>query len=257
MTKVVLGALLATVFLAPPRPAPAPRPPPRPTVPIPALPVVTRVHVDAGKDATIVIEELTFARGEWQSGDVDAFVAFGAPGVPRAFDAHLLSSDPALGGADPADVGEPIVGERAPRRPASARTLVGRDGAAGEVLHLREASLRRAFARANGATVRLRSLLGPIAPDAGGGREVLVRLGTFGATPITLGRVEVAALDGHPFAAPAQARLCGDGADPYPIAVQLSPARPLANVVTWPAPTAPALVARRPTDELCIRFFVP
>ncbi len=255
MIRLGAAALVATVFLAPPRPPVPPRPPPRPTVPIPALPVITRVRIDAGKDATIVTEDVTFARGEWQSGDVDAFVAFGAPGVPHAFDVHLLSTDAA--GPDPADVGEVVVTERAARKPATARTLLGRDGAAGEVLHLREPALRRAFARAGFAAVRVRSLLGPIAADGTGGREVLIRLGTFLGTPLTVARVEVAALDGHPFALPAEARLCGDAADPYPISVQLSPARPAAPAVHWPAPTLPAHVARHPTDDLCVRFFVP
>lgn len=250
MIRAVLGALALTVLLAPPKVPP--RPPPRPSAPIPALPVVTRVRIDAGRDATVVTQEVTFARGEWQSGDIDAFVAFGGPGAPRAFDVHLLSADAT--GPSAGDVGEVVVTERAARRPSTARELLGRETSAGEVLHLREPSLRRAFARAGAATVRIRTLLGPIEADANGGREVLVRLGTFAGTPLTVGRVELVALDGRPFAGVSDARLCGAEADPYPISVQVVPGP---RVVRYPAPTEPALVARHASDDLCVRYVLP
>lgn len=250
MTRAILGALVATVLLAPPKVPP--RPPPRPSAPIPALPVVTRVRIEAGREATVVTEEVTFARGEWQSGDIDAFVAFGGPGAPRAFDVHLLSAD----GTGPVatEVGEVVVTERAARRPATARELLGRETSAGEVLHLREPSLRRAFARSGAAAVRIRTLLAPIEPDANGGREVLVRLGVFAGTPLTVGRIELVALDGRPFAGAADAKLCGADADPYPISVQVVPGP---RVVRYPRPTDPALVVRRPSDDLCVRFVLP
>lgn len=249
MIRLAFGALLATVLLAPAKPPP--RPPPRPSAPISSLPVITRVRVDASKDATVVTQELALARGDWQSGDIDAFVAFGGPGLPHAFDVHLLAATES--GPDPVDVGEVVVTERAPRRPAYARALLGRESSAGEVLHLREPSLRRAFAKTGIAAIRIRTLVGPIAPDANGAREVLVRLGTFGATPLTVAKVEVAALDGKPFTAPTEARLCGDAADPYPISVQQLPAQ---RVVRYPGPAAPYLAVRHPSDDLCIRFSV-
>lgn len=249
MIRAALGALVATVLLAPPPPKPLPRPPPKPSAPIPALPVVTRVRVEAGREATVVTEEVTFAKGEWLSGDIDAYVAFGGPGVPRAFDVHLLSAD--AGGPLATDVGEVVVTERAPRRPATARVLIGRETSAGEVLHLHEPALRRAFARAGSAAIRIRTMLGPIEADASGGREVLVRLGVFGGTPISVVRVELVALDGRPFSGPSEARLCGAEADPYPISVHVVPGP---RVVRYPAPGEPGLAVRHAGDDLCVRY---
>ena len=248
VAALAMGLGATPGFAAPPKPPP--KPPPRPSAPIPALPVITRIHLDVSKDAVVVLEELTIARGDGVAGDVDAFVAFGGPGAPRAFDAHLLASD--ASGADPADVGALAPSERAARRPATARLLVGRETSAGELVHLREAALRRAFARSGFATVRLRALLGPIEPDAGGFREVLVRLGTFGPTPLSIGRIEIATLDGRPLSAPSEAHLCGDAADPYPMLVQdpIGTAKPVA----YPRPTFPELVTRHSTDDLCVRF---
>ncbi len=247
MTRAALGALLVTLLGAPPQPVP--KPPPKPSAPIPALPVVTHIRIYAGKDATVGTQEITIARGDFASGDVDAFVAFGGPGVPRAFDVHLLAAESF--GPDPVDAGEVVLTERAARRPTTAKLLLGRESSAGEVLHLREASLRRAFAKSGYAGVRVRSLLGPIAAEPGAGREVLVRLGSFAGVPLTLSKLEVTALDGKPLTAPTEAHLCGAEADPYPIWVQQGPA-PLA----YPRPTAPWLVTRHATDDLCVRVFL-
>ncbi|CAN5176240.1 hypothetical protein BH09MYX1_BH09MYX1_58550 [soil metagenome] len=246
-----VGALVSTVLLAPPKVPPRPpTPPARPSAPIPSLPVVTRIHVAAGREATVVTEEVTFARGDWQSGDIDAFIAFGGPGTPRAFDAHLLSPSSAAG-PDIGDVGEQVITERAPRKPQNARALIGRETSAGEILHLRESALRRAFARSGLASVRIRSLLAPIQEDAQGGREVLIRLGSFSGIPLTVARIELQSLDGHVLAAPADAHYCGVEADTYPILVQMSP--PL-RTIRYPAPGDPKLIVRHPTDDLCLRF---
>lgn len=242
--------LLAAPKAAPPRPAP--RPPPRPSQPIPSLAVVARVRVEVAHDHALVTEEITFSRGEWQSGDLDLYAAFGAPGVPRAFDVHLHAVPAGALAPDPADPGEPVLTERAPRRPATARMLLGRSTMAGEVLHVREAALRRAFAATGVAALRVRSFLAPPVADARGGREVVVRLGIDGATPLALGRIEVTSSDGRAFAGPAEAQLCGDSADAYPLAVQLSPSWPVRTV---PGPQEPRFAVRHASDDLCVRYF--
>ena len=247
MRAPVLALGVALPLLAAPR-----APPPRPSQPIPSLAVVARVRVEIARDRALVTEELTFARGEWQSGDLELYAAFGAPGVPRAFDVHLHSVPAGALAPDPTDVGEPVLAERAPRRPATAQLLLGRGTMAGEVLHVREAALRRAFAASGVAALRVRSFLGAPVADARGGREVVVRLGIDGATPLTVGRIEVASADGSAFAAPAEAQLCGDLADTFPLAVQLSPAWPVRTV---PGPQDPRFAVRHAGDDLCVRYF--
>ena len=230
----------------------APRPAPRPSQPIPSLAVVARVRVEVARDRSLVTEEITFSRGDWQSGDLDLYAAFGAPGVPRAFDVHLHAVPTGALAPDPTDVGEPVLTERAARRPPTARLLLGRSTMAGEVIHVREAALRRAFGASGVAALRVRTFLDPPAADAKGGRELVVRLGIDGATPLTVGRIEVASADGTAFTAPAEAQLCGDVADTYPLAVQLSPPWPVRTV---PGPQDPRFAVRHASDDLCVRYF--
>ena len=246
---LVLGVALP-LLAAPPKPVV--HAPTRPSQPIPSLAVVARVRVEVTKERALVTEEITFSRGEWQSGDLDLYAAFGAPGVPRAFDVHLHSVPSGALAPDPTDAGEPVLTERAPRRPATAQLLLGRATMAGEVLHVREAALRRAFAASGVAALRVRSFLDAPVADSHGGREVVVRLGIDGATPLTVGRIEVASADGSAFTGPAEAQLCGAAADTYPLAVQLSPPWP---VHTYPGPQDPRMAVRHASDDLCVRYF--
>jgi hypothetical protein len=102
------------------------------------------------------------------------------------------------------------------------------------------------------AALRVRSFLEPPIADAKGGREVVVRLGIDGAIPLTVGRIEVASADGSAFVGPAEAQLCGASADPYPLAVQLSPPWPVRTV---PGPQDPRFAVRHASDDLCVRYF--
>ena len=236
------------------RPRPAPAPPAKPAPPLPSLPSIARVRIEASRDHLVVLEEIDLPRGTWTSGDLDLFVAFGAPGAPEAFDAHLLSvADGALE-PDESDPGEPIAIERAPRRQISAQPLVGPPLMAGAVLHVKEPAFRRAVAAGNMAAVRLRTLLPLPEEDARTGREVVVRLGASAGTPLTLGRVQFASIDPRPFVTRAEAHLCGPDADPYPLAIALTP-KPASPIPPVTAAIAPVLAVRHPTDDLCIRFW--
>jgi hypothetical protein len=93
----------------------------------------------------------------------------------------------------------------------------------------------------------VRSVLSPLRPDGAGGREVLVRLGNADGEPIAIERVELGTSLGPVRAA--SAHLCGQDADPYPLAVT-QPRLPIA----YPRPQAPWLASRRSTDSLCIRW---
>ncbi len=267
-----------------PRRAPAPPPAPAvhatPSAPLPALPVIASVRVDVARDHVVVTEDIVVARGEMHAGDLSLFVAFGAPGAPRAFDARLFAADPALLAPIDEAVSEPVAVERAPRRPKTALLLLGRPQMSGAVVHVREPAFRRAVSAAGAAMLRLRTLLEIPQEDAAGGRELVIRLGTEGGAPLTLTRLELHAESAHPAVLAAEAMLCGggngmagtgtsDGPDPYPIAVTLSPTprapsapappAPVAAPIDPPSPapprpTAPWLVVRHATDDLCLRF---
>jgi hypothetical protein len=234
--------------------APAAKAPPAPLPPLPMLPSLARIRFEVGRDHVLVVEEVNLPRGEWRGGDLDFYVAYGAPGVPQAFDAHLVTvADGALEPAD-ADAGERLEVDRAPRRPASAHVLLGRPQMAGAVVHVREAQLRRALAPGGMGALRLRSLLALPPEDARGGREVVARLGMSGGTPLTLGRLQLVAKEGAAPIARVEAHLCGAEADPYPLAIALTP-KPAVVVQVHPAPVAPVLAVRHASDDLCVRFF--
>jgi hypothetical protein len=235
----------------PPAPHPVPLPPlPPPRVvraapPLPMLPSIARVRVDAGRDRLVVTEDVSLPRGEWQSGEVDVFVAFGAPGVPIALDARLLAASPAPTAGD--EGAERLATEPSVRRDPASAVLVGRPLMAGVVVRVRESQLRRAFASSDDAVVRVRSLVRPPSADGSGGRDVVVRLGVASGEPMTLGRIEVASLDGAAPIRRASATLCGAEADPWPLAVVGAPTD--GNAI------APPDAVRHATDDLCIRWW--
>jgi hypothetical protein len=224
------------------------------------LPSVARVRLEVNRDTVVVVQEVSLPRGEWRGGDLDLYVAFGSPGVPQAFDAHLVPvADGALEPTD-ADAGDTLETERASRRPPSAHALLGRPQMAGCVVRVREAQLRRALAPGGTAALRLRSLVALPAEDARGAREIVARLGMHGGAPLTVGRLLVTAKDGAPAIGRVEARLCGPEADPYPLAIALTPrlaATAAATPTPSPSPVAPVLAVRHASDDLCVRFAPP
>lgn len=218
--------------------------------PMPSLPVITRARIEVARDAVVVIEDITFTRGDWSSGDLDLYVAFGAPGVPQAFDAHVLPTPEGAFGSPLDQVGEALPTDRAARKPDRATPLLGSPHMAGEIVHAREVALRRGFSASGVITLRLRSLLAAPPADVGGTREVLVRLGTLPSNPLALANLELASRDASVHLESTEAHLCGPDADPYPIAVTTDPVLPR----TPPLPTSPLGVVRRATDDLCVRW---
>ncbi len=233
-----------------PRPARPSSPPPRPAAaPLPMLPSVARVLVRLGKGQVVVVEEVLLPRGEWTQGTLDLYVAFAAPSLPRAIDAHLVPLGDGVIAPEDDEAGDPVSLERAPRRPAWASPLLGRDAMAGVVAHLEAPLLARAFAPGGMAALRLRTVLEMPEEDASGGRGLLVRLGASRGTPLTLGRVALAWPD---VAKPTrvEARLCGPEADTLPLAVSTTP-----RLAPREDAVAPVLALRHATDDLCVRWW--
>jgi hypothetical protein len=207
----------------------------------------------------LLVEDVLLRRGEWTSGDLDAFVAFGAPGLPRAVDARLYAA--ATDDEDaPTDTTpfEPVPIERAFRRPLNARLLFGSGAMAGAVLHLRDSAFRHATAATGVARVRVRTLIDLPAPDSRTGREVVIRLGAHDGEPFALDAIEVTSDDPRPWLTGAEAHLCGPDADPWPLAVHLQPTPKADARGALPAqrsPIAPVLSVRHASDDLCVRFW--
>ena len=222
----------------------------RPAPPLPMLPRVGRVRIEAARDRVVVIEDVALPRGEWTSGGLDLFVAFGAPGTPVAIDARLVT--PASGGPDahPEEAGDVVALEPAPHRTAGAALLLGKPQMAGVVAHVKEPQLRRAYSAGDAAILRLRSLIAAPAADAAGARDVVVRLGASDGQPLTLGRIQIASLEAQPWITRAEARLCGPEASPLPLGVTVVGKAPGRS-----AAVAPELALRHATDDLCVRWW--
>ncbi len=227
-----------------------------PTLPLPMLPSVARVRVEAARDRVTVIEDVNLPRGDWQSGGLDLYVAFGAPGTPIALDARLTSPADARGDARSEEPGERIATETAPARGPGTQPLLGPSQMAGVVLRIKEAQLKRAYSAGEIAVIRIRSLLrGPIA-DATGARDVVVRLGVAGGLAMTLGRIQVVSVDSKPWiVARAEANLCGPEAETLGLSVSVSP-KPNGRIGDSRVTTiAPQAAVRHASDDLCIRWW--
>jgi hypothetical protein len=256
---LILAALIPVAWPADAKPpAPSKKTPPhagppawtRPAPPLPMLPRVGRVRIEAARDRVVVVEDVTLPRGEWASGGLDLFVAFGAPGTPIAIDARLVT--PASGGPDahPEETGDVVALEAAPHRTAAASPLLGKPQMAGVVAHVKEAQLRRAYAAGDVAVLRLRTLVAAPAADATGARDVVVRLGASDGQPMTLGRIQVASLEAQPWITRAEARLCGPEASPQPLGVTVVGKAPSRS-----AAVAPEFALRHASDDLCVRWW--
>jgi hypothetical protein len=220
------------------------------------LPSVARVRIEVLENKLLVVSEVNLPRGDWQDEALDFYVAFGAPGSPRAIDAHLV---PVLDGeleANEAELGMPLTTSLAPRRAPNVHALLGRDTMAGFVVHVTPDAFARATAAGQMAALRIRTALDLLAPDAEGSRDLVARLGASNGTPLTLGRVSIVGKAGAPAIVRAEARLCGPDADPHPLALAIVP-RPRGSSPSAQETIAPVLAVRHASDDLCVRFWSP
>jgi hypothetical protein len=218
------------------------------------LPSIARVRIEAARDRVVVLEEIALPRGDWTSGGLDLYAAFGAPGTPVAVDARLLPVPDGQLESRLEDVGEPVTVEPAVRHLASSQLLLGRPSMAGVLIHIKDAQLRAVYEDGDVGSLRIRSLLSPPVADAKGARDVVVRLGIDGGLPLTLAKVQVVSAEPQPWITRAEATLCGPEADPYPLSVSVLP-KP-EGAPAWPPPTvAPAFATRHPSDDLCVRWW--
>lgn len=215
----------------------APSPPPSPPRHIPGPIEITRVQVEVSPERVRITSDLSFSRGEWKEGDLRVHVAYGAPGVPLAFEAQLCASDP-----DAACSPLPHATEY--RAPSDAAFVIGPPVMAGETIDLPSAELAKVLADGSQATLRLRQLRA-LPAEGASGREVLVRLGEHRGVPYPLGSVIVTGMDGVTLSH-VEARLCGVDVEPREIAI--------VGMKSTGA-GAPLSIARREgREDLCVRF---
>lgn len=240
----------ATRPAAPTHAHPAP-----PLRPLPMLPRVARVRVEPARDRIVVVEDVQLPRGEWQSGSLDLYIAFGSPGTPMAIDARLIVPSSAGVDSRPEDRGDSVPLDDAPRRPPGAQPLLGKPQMAGVIAHVKESQLRRAYAVADGAVLRVRTLLVAPAADPTGARDAVVRLGVSDGQPLTLGRIQVGSLEGQPWITHAEAFLCGPEAVSLPLTVAMLDRAPDAPKSPSNSTIAPEFAVRHASDDLCVRWW--
>jgi hypothetical protein len=214
-----------------------------------SLPSVGVVRIGAGRREVTVTYDILLPRGDWKGQSLEVFVAFGAPGRPRAMDAELVPLDSGVLEPDPSSRGDTLAIRPVTAAPKSASLLLGSRAMAGVVISADASRLKRAFEPSRMAALRIRSVLEAPQADAEGLHEIVLRLGMDGDSALALGRIEVLSKSSDDTIARAEAVLCGDGADPHPLAVRATPPVPRTN-----RPVAPVLASRRPGDDLCIRY---
>jgi hypothetical protein len=213
--------------------------------------------VDSARDRVVLIEEIDLSRGDWRAGGLDMYVAFGAPGPPLAVDARLSAAATGEPASHVDGAGDPITVEAGVRRGPGVSLLLGKAQMAGARLRIKDAQLRRAFAPADHAELRIRMLLRPPAIDSSGAREIVARLGIHGGLPMTLGRIQIASLDTGTRITRAEAKLCGPEADPWPLSVAIAPRLAGGRSDRNPGSViAPSMAVRHDSDDLCIRWWV-
>jgi hypothetical protein len=220
------------------------------------LPSVSRVRVEVARDRAVVIEEIALPRGDWRSGGLDLYVAFGSPGTPIAADARLVPVPEGQLESRLEDAGEPVTLETAIRHLPSSSLLLGPPNMAGMLLHVKDAALRAVYAKGDLAGLRIRSLLSAPAADDKGLHDVVVRLGIDGGLPLSLGKVQVVSVEPKPWITRAEASLCGPDADSQPLAITVQPKLDAPPLPPW-ATVAPSLATRHASDDLCVRWWAP
>lgn len=194
------------------------------------------------QSAVLVTTSLIFGRDGWQGDPLEAFIAYGAPAIPAAFEAALLPLQPGELLPAPEASEHKLRTRHAKQRPSHASFWLGPPSAAGQIVTMPTEALTAAFAPSTYASLRLRTVYD--LPHSAYGRSLLIRISQPGEQPPPLGVVTVRLEDKDTLRA--RVTLCTlDGAETELV------------VSGWPhhaGATAPPRAPRRPDDELCVRI---
>lgn len=214
------------------------------------LPSVGRVSLDIRADGVVVTEDVNLPRGDYRSGPLSLYAAFGAPGLPTAVDAKLLTLEEGALEAAPDAPSDKLDVELANRALVSMNVLIGNGAMAGVAIHVPEAIFLRHTAKSGMAVLRIRTLVPEPEEDGSGVREVVVRLGSVQGQPLTLGRIET---EERVAIGTLSAEFCGKDAEHRALSV----ARLKKGAVTKqrdPLAAAPVMSVRHASDDLCVRY---
>jgi hypothetical protein len=204
---------------------------------------IARVDVLFRRNAALVTTDLTFTRGaSYRGGDLSAYVAYGAPGLPKAFDARLLPVERGRFSPREGDGGEALSAAHATHAPDGIALALGGTVRAGQALRLPAAALGRAFEPSGLAALRVRAVHA-LRSDADRASLVIRLAGPPGSPPYPLGEVSLRG-EGVSLRSPS-ASLCRPA----------SPDVALVPVGAAPSPGAfaPPRAPRSAADELCVR----
>jgi hypothetical protein len=175
---------------------------------------VARIDVLLRAGAALVTTDLTFTRGTRPAGGaLDAFVAYGAPSLPRAFEAQLIGVEPGRFVAPLETRGQQVPSQHAQQAPAGVAVRLGPGNAAGQAMRLPGDALDDALDGSGLALLRIRAI--HALPEGAGARSVLVRIS--GRTTLPLGAISVRAEQGK-LVDPA-AKLCPPTGTTTPLAL--------------------------------------
>lgn len=225
-----------------PKPAgPPPSPPSRIVGPIELL----RIHVEVAPERVLVTTDLGFARGEWEAGDLRVHVAYGAPGVPLAFEASICARVPGpIVAADP-DTCISLPHAIAYRAPSDVAFVLGPPMMAGETIELSGEALDAALSHGSHAILRLRQLRPLPESGASGMRELLLRLGEVRGKPYRLGAIAVTGIESAKLSE-IEASLCGIDVEPKKL--------PILSESSQAKQGDPSATERKGHEDLCVRF---
>lgn len=213
---------------------------------LPFLASVARIRVEVSKKQAAVLHEVNLARGSFVGEDVELFVAFGAPGAPRAVDTRLVTVPRGHLEAPRDERGVPLVWRYATRKPSAAAALVGRSTMAGVAVSLPAELAGRAMEGGAMAALRIRAIYN--LPEGGLERDLVVRLGESADGPLALGRLEVAATDDSGVTR-VEARMCSETSS-TPLLARTYGRATSAREGALP----PVIATRKPGEDLCLRL---
>ena len=214
------------------------------------LPSVGRVSLEIRHDGVVVTEDINLPRGDYRGGALNLYAAFGAPGLPNAVDAKLLTLEEGSLEAAPDAAADKLDVELASRALVSMNVLVGSGAMAGVAIRLPEAVFLRHVAKSDMAVLRIRTLMPEPDEDTTGAREVIVRLGSVQGQPLTLGRIDT---EERVAISTLRAEFCGKDADRRPLAVSRMK-KGAATKQRDPLAAAPVMSVRHSSDDLCVYY---
>lgn len=214
------------------------------------LPSVGRVSLEIRNDGVVVTEDVNLPRGDYRNGAMTLYAAFGAPGLPNAVDARLLTLDEGSLEATPDAASDKLDVELANRALVSMNILLGSGSMAGVAIHVPESIFLKHVAKAGMAVLRIRTLLPEPDEDPSGSREVVIRLGAVQGQPITLGRIETEERIG---VSSLSAEFCGKDAEHKALAVSRLKKGATSKVRDALA-LAPVMSVRHASDDLCVHY---